>query len=146
MYMMNYDQFMNRPLTLKTRIEHKVDDVQFKWNVCQNTTATISERVQTSPANTQETSYLRYISAKKELDELCIEYDKVCDGVRAFLYDELEPDEASILEWRYVQGKSAQEISAITGVTYDAARARLSRAGKKASRIFKSSQMSQHDR
>ena len=143
--MMTYNQFINRPLMLRTRIDHKIDDVAFKWSVCQNTTATISERVQTSPANTQETSYLRYIEAKKELDELCTKYDDVCDAVRDFLYGELTPDEASMMEWKYVQGKSAQEISAITGITYDAARARLSRADRKARKIFESSHISQHE-
>ena len=76
--MMTYEQFINRPLELIQKIEHKVEDVAFKWTLCLNTTQGLSERVQTSPSNTTDLKIIRYAQADKELIELQGEYDEAC--------------------------------------------------------------------
>lgn len=129
---MRYETFMNRPLELMQRIEHKIDDVAFKWTLCLNTTQGLSERVQSSPSNTQEASYLRYIDAKNDLNDLVAELETAQNEVRDFLYDSLSFNDADLLEWRYINGKSPQEIADRMGVTYEATRQRLKRANEKA--------------
>lgn len=141
---MTYKEYMTQPLYLRRRIEHKIEDVRLKESVCMNTTAPMGERTQSSPTNATELSYVRYIDAKNELDVLMDKLGAIQDEVRDFLYGNLSPEEADILEWRYIDGKSQQEISQIVGITYDAMRAKASRAEKKLKKVYNSSQMSQN--
>ena len=126
--MMTYEQFINRPLELMQRIEHKIEDVQFKWTLCTNTTQGLSERVQTSPTNTTEIRVIRYAQANKELTELQEEYDDSCKSVRDFLYGELELNDADVLDWKYCSGKSISQIADIRSLSYSGAASRISRA------------------
>ena len=130
--MMTYEQFINRPLELIQKIEHKVEDVAFKWTLCLNTTQGLSERVQTSPSNTSDLKVIRYAQAKKELDDLQEEYDSACDDVRAFLYANLKLMDADVLDWKYCNGKSTKEIAEIRNITYSGAANRISRAEARA--------------
>lgn len=130
--MMTYEQFINRPLELIQKIEHKVEDVAFKWTLCLNTTQGMSERVQTSPSNTSDLKVIRYAQAKKELDDLQEEYDSACDDVREFLYANLKLMDADVLDWKYCNGKSTKEIAEIRNITYSGAANRISRAEARA--------------
>lgn len=141
---MTYYEFVSRPLALRRRIEHKADDVRLKESICMKSTAQMQERVQSSPDNTTELSYIRYIEACNDLERLMAGLEQVQNEVRLFLYANLAPDEADALEWRYIDDKTPQEIADIHGITYDAARARLSRGEKKAKKAFDLSQMSQN--
>lgn len=130
--MMTYEQFINRPLELIQKIEHKVEDVAFKWTLCLNTTQGLSERVQTSPSNTSDLKVIRYAQAKKELDDLQEEYDSACDDVRDFLYANLKLMDADVLDWKYCNGKSTKEIAEIRNISYSGAASRIGRAEVKA--------------
>ena len=134
--MMTYEQFINRPLELMQRIEHKIEDVQFKWTLCTNTTQGLSERVQTSPTNTTEIRVIRYAQANKELTELQEEYDDSCKSVREFLYGELELNDADVLDWKYCSGKSISQIADIRSLSYSGAASRISRAEVRARSKF----------
>ena len=129
---MTYEQFINRPLELMQRIEHKIEDVQFKWTLCTNTTQGLSERVQTSPTNTTEIRVIRYAQANKELTELQTEYDESCESVRDFLYGELNLSDADVLDWKYCSGKSISQIADIRSLSYSGAASRISRAEARA--------------
>lgn len=129
---MTYEEFINRPLELIQKIEHKVEDVAFKWTLCLNTTQGLSERVQTSPSNTSDLKVIRYAQAKKELDDLQEEYDSACDDVRDFLYANLKLMDADVLDWKYCNGKSTKEIAEIRNITYSGAANRISRAEARA--------------
>ena len=130
--MMTYEEFINRPLELIQKIEHKVEDVAFKWTLCLNTTQGLSERVQTSPSNTADLKVIRYAQAKKELDDLQEEYDSACNDVRDFLYANLKLMDADVLDWKYCNGKSTKEIAEIRNITYSGAANRISRAEARA--------------
>ena len=134
--MMTYEEFINRPLDLRQKIEHKIEDVQYKWTLCTNTTQGLSERVQTSPSNTTELRVIRYAQANKELTDLQGEYDKACESVRDFLYGNLEIGDADVLDWKYCNGKSISDIADIRNITYSGAANRIGRAEVKARRKY----------
>ena len=125
---MTYEEFINKPTELMQRIEHKVEDVAFKWTLCLNTSQGLSERVQTSPSNNQDLKVIRYAEANKELTDLQTEYDKACEDVRSFLYGNLEINDADVLDWKYCSGKSITDIANIRNMTYSGAASRISRA------------------
>lgn len=133
---MTYEQFINRPLDLMQKIEHKIEDVQYKWTLCLNTTQGLSERVQTSPSNTTEIRVIRYAQANKELTEMQGEYDAACEKVRDFLYSNLDLGDADVLDWKYCNGKSISDIADIRNITYSGAANRIGRAEAKARRKY----------
>ena len=133
---MTYEEFINRPLDLMQKIEHKIEDVQYKWTLCTNTTQGLSERVQTSPSNTTELRVIRYAQANKELTDLQGEYDAACERVRAFLYGNLELGDADVLDWKYCNGKSINDIAEIRNLSYTGAASRISRAETRARSKF----------
>ena len=133
---MNYYDFMDRPQRLHRRILHKADEVAFKLEICQKTTGTMGERVQTSPSNITEIHYANYIDANKKLQKLIEDYNKVTGEVTDFLYDNLDFKDADILEWRYISEKSVKEISEILGVAYQTARSHMSKAERVAKAKF----------
>ena len=133
---MTYEEFINKPTELMQRIEHKVEDVAFKWTLCLNTSQGLSERVQTSPNNNQDLKVIRYAEANKELTDLQTEYDKACEDVRSFLYGNLEINDADVLDWKYCSGKSITDIAKIRDMTYSGAANRISRAETKARRKY----------
>ena len=134
--MMTYEEFINKPLDLMQKIEHKIEDVQYKWTLCTNTTQGLSERVQTSPTNTTEVRVIRYAQANKELTDLQGEYDAACERVRAFLYGNLELGDADVLDWKYCNGKSINDIAEIRNLSYTGAASRISRAETRARSKF----------
>ena len=136
MQMMTYDEFINRPLELMQQIEHKIEDVQYKWTLCLNTSQGLSERVQTSPSNTTEIRVIRYAQANKELTELQGKYDEACESVRDFLYGNLELGDADVLDWKYCNGKSINDIAEIRNLSYTGAASRISRAETRARSKF----------
>lgn len=125
---MTYEEFVNRPLDLMLKIEHKLEDVQYKWTLCLNTSQGLSERVQTSPSNKADLRIIRYAEANKELTDLQTQYDESCESVRRFLYDNLDMLDADALDWKYCSGKSISDIASIRGMTYSGAASRISRA------------------
>ena len=133
---MTYNEFVKRPNRIRRRISHKIEDVMLKESICMRSTTTLGERVQTSPANTQEIAYLRYIDAKNDLNDLASELETAQTEVRDFFYGNLNYDEADLLEWRYIDGKTPQEIADRMGTTYEATRQRIKRANEKARRKY----------
>ena len=133
---MTYEQFINRPLDLMQKIEHKVEDVQYKWTLCLNTTQGLSERVQTSPSNSTEVRIIRYAQANKELTDLQTEYDEACKTVRGFLYGNLDISDADVLDWKYCNGKSISDIAEIRNLSYTGAASKISRAEVRARSKF----------
>lgn len=133
---MTYDEFMNKPLTLRDRILHDADQVAFLFEVCAKTTAVIAERVQTSPIDKTSKNYAEYIDAKGSLQELVREYNIAKDEVTQFLYDNLHYDDADLLEWKYVNGKDLKQIAEIKGLAYQTVKNGMSRAEKRAIQKF----------
>lgn len=133
---MTYEAFINRPLELMQKIEHKVEDVAFKWTLCLNTSQGLSERVQTSPINTQDLKVIRYAEANKQLTDLQAKYDRSCQEVRDFLYENLDVNDADVLDWKYCNGKSTTEIAKIRGMSYSGAASKISRAETKARKKY----------
>lgn len=129
---MTYEEFINRPTDLMLKIEHQTEDVAFKWTLCLNTSQGLSERVQTSPSNTQDLKVIRYAAAHQKLLDLQDEYDNACEDVRAFLYGNLKIGDADVLDWKYCSGKTTKEIAEIRNITYAGAANRISRAEAKA--------------
>lgn len=122
---MTYDQFMNKPLRLRSRIEHKADDVAFKLEIClKATTALGGERVQTSHDNATERNLAEYIDARKKLDAFISDYNDAVDEVTSFIYDNLDFKDADLLEWKYINGKTLAEIADIMGIAYQTAKNR----------------------
>ena len=128
-----YDAFMNRPLRLRSRIEHKADDVAFKLEIClKATTALGGERVQTSRDNTTERHLAEYIDARKKLDAIIDDYNEAVEEVTAFIYGNLDFKDADLLEWKYINGKDLKEIAEITGLAYETIKHRCSSAERTA--------------
>ena len=136
---MTYNEFVTRPIVLRGKIDHQVEDVSFKWSICLNAVPELSERVQSSIHNTTEASILRYAQSKAELDRLQGEYDKAIADVRLFLYTNLKLEEADVLDWKYCGDKSIQEIADIKDISYSGAANRIYRADLKALRVFEKS-------
>ena len=134
---MNYYAFVSRPTELRIRMEHKMEDVQFKWTTCINTVPQMGEKVQSSLKNSTEASIIRYTEAKAQLDALAEKYDKAVSDVRAFLYECLDLDDADVLDWKYCGGKSIQDIADLKEISYSGAANRISRAEAKAMKAYK---------
>ncbi len=124
----SYDQFMNKPLRLKTRIEHKADEVAFLFEVCTKATGSWGEKVQTSPTNRSERNKDKYIDESNKLLKMIDEYEASKDEVITFLYDNLKFEDADLLEWKYINGKTLTEIAKIKGIAYQTAKNRSWRA------------------
>lgn len=134
---MTYDQFMNKPLRLRSRIEHKADDVAFKLEIClKATTALGGERVQTSRGNTTERNLTEYIDARKKLDAIIQQYNDAVEEVTTFIYDSLDFKDADLIEWKYINGKSLTEIADIMGIAYQTAKNRSWQAENQLRRKF----------
>ena len=127
---MNYREICDRPQEIRRRIEHQIEDVNYKWNLCQNITASLGERVQTSPSNNTERCYLSYIESKRKLDKLYDELEVAEATLRELLYNNLDSDLADMLEWRYIEGKTVKEIADIIGMKYESAKNKISRANR----------------
>ena len=129
---MTYYEFVCEPRRLRRRILHKIEDVALKEAACTSITSSLKERVQTSPSNTTEISYARYIDAKNELDKLVCELEEAQNRVRDFLYENLSQDYADILEWKYIEDKSIAETAMIVGIAHQTVKNKMSKAEKKA--------------
>lgn len=133
---MTYNEFVKQPNNIRRRVNHKIEDVMLKESICMRSTISLGERVQASPGNSQEASYIRYIDAKNELNDLAARLEEARTEVRTFLYDNLSLEDADLLEWRYIDGKTPMEISEKMGTTYEATRQRLKRANEKARKKY----------
>lgn len=137
---MTYNEFVIRPIILKGKIDHQVEDVSFKWSICLNAVPELSERVQSSIHNTTEASILRYAQAKAELDRLQGEYDKAVADVRLFLYTNLRREDADVLDWKYCDDKSIQQIADLKNLSYSGAASKIYRADFRAAEAFRKSE------
>ncbi|MBQ1293091.1 MAG: hypothetical protein IIY21_03575 [Clostridiales bacterium] len=133
---MMYDEFVNRPYRMWRKVLHKSDEVIRIEAICTKSTSVFGERVQSSFQNSQEKNYAILIDAKKELEELMEEHRKAEDEVRRFLYDNLTHEEADLLEWKYIDGKSAKDIAKILKEREQTVRNKVSRSDRKARAIF----------
>ena len=134
--MMTYNEFVTRPYRIWRRIMHKSDEVMRIEAICTKSTAVFGERVQSSFENTREKNYIALIEAKKELYELMEEHKEAQDEVREFLYDNLTLEEADLLEWKYVDGKSIKDIAILLNEQEQTVRNKASKYEKKARKIF----------
>ena len=133
---MTYDEFMNRPLWLYDRIMHDADHVAFLFEVCTKSTGSLGERVQTSPTNKTSRNYAAYIDANNALQELVQEYNSAKEEVASFLYDNLNHDDADLLEWKYINAKDLKQIAEIKSLAYQTVKNRISVAEKRAIQKF----------
>ena len=129
---MTYEEFVNQPLILRRKIKHKIEDVALKESACMQNTSQLKERVQSSVDNSTERSYVRYIDAKNQLDDMFSDLEIIQDEVRDFLYGNLSPEDADILEWKYIDGKRPRDIAYEVGMNNDAMRQKIKRADAKA--------------
>ena len=135
----SYDEFINKPLRLHDRILHKADEVAFKFEVCTRATGGMGERVQTSPDNKTAKRYADYIDANNKLKALMTEYNAATDVVTCWLYDNLEYEDADLLEWKYVNAKDLQEIADVKALAYQTVKNKMSTAERKARQKFTNS-------
>lgn len=133
---MTYREFVGKPAYLKRRVEHKIEDVRLKDEARRDATSRLEERVQTSPANSKDLAYIRYIDAKRELDNLIEALSAAQEEVRAFFMDSLTQDDADLLEWKYVDCKELRQIAEIKNIAYQTAKNKISKADKNARRIW----------
>ena len=134
--MMTYDEFVNKPYRIWLRVLHKADEVLRIEAICTKATTTYGEKVQSSFDNSQEKNYLALIDAKKELNELLEEHKEAESAVRSFFYGYLDADEADIMEWKYIDGKSPKQIAKIRNEQEQTIRNKISRYENKARKIF----------
>lgn len=135
----SYDEFMNRPLRLYDRILHQADDAAFKFEVCTRATGGMGERVQTSVENKTTRNLAEYIDSFNRLKTLTNEYNKAKDAVTCWLYDNLDHEDADLLEWKYVNSKDLQEIADIKALAYQTVKNKMSKAERKARQKFTNS-------
>lgn len=133
---MTYNEFMNRPMYLYNKIQHQVEKVQRLELISLSTTAPLRERIQTSRDNTQEKKYAALADAQRQLNDMVEELNTVSDEVKAFLYENLSIEEADVLEWRYVNCKSINEIAILKNLTYSGASTKINRAEKNAKKAY----------
>lgn len=109
---MTFEEFAERPQRLMERIERQVEKVDRLQAACEQTTTIFSDaKVQTSHGNRRETMLIDYIDCKQVLNDLLDKYTEAADEVQAWLYENLEFDDASMLEWRYCSGLKNAEIA-----------------------------------
>lgn len=133
---MTYNEFVMRPYRMWRRIMHKSDEVIRIEAICMKSTQVFGERVQSSFQNSQERNYIALVEAKRELNEMMDDYKKAQDEVREFLYENLSVHEADLLEWKYIDGKSIQEIADLLHEQEQTVRNKASKYEKKARNIF----------
>lgn len=133
---MPYYEFVKEPSRIWRKIQHKSDEVLRIEAICMKTTTVFGEKVQSSFDNSQERNYIALVDAKKELTSLLEEHRKAQDEVRRFFYEHLDEEEADLLEWKYIDGKSARDIAKITGSQEQTIRNRTSKSDRKARTIF----------
>ena len=134
---MTYDEFMNRPLWLYDRIQHDADHVAFLFEICVKSTGMLGERVQTSPSDRSAKSYAAYIDANDALQELVHEFNDAKNDVIDFLYENLEYEDADLLEWKYINAKDLKDIAEIKGLAYQTVKNRMSVAERRAMEKYK---------
>ena len=133
---MTYDEFVNKPYRIWMRVLHKADEVLRIEAICTRATTTYGEKVQSSFDNSKERNYIVLIEAKRELREILEEHRKAEDEVRDFFYEHLETDEADIMEWKYIDGKSPKQIAEIRNEQEQTIRNKISKYENKARKIF----------
>lgn len=133
---MTYNEFITRPYRIWKRIMHKSDEVIRIEAICMKSTQVFGERVQSSFDNSQERNYIALVEAKRELNELMDEHKRAQDEVREFLYDNLSINEADLLEWKYIDGKSIKDIAELLHEQEQTVRNKASKYEKKARNIF----------
>ena len=129
---MTYNEFMTRPLAIWRQILHKSDEVAKLEGLCLRTTASFGERVQNTVENTREKNLVALSQSKAEMNEMVAELMRVQAEIREFLYDSLRIEEADVLEWKNINGKSVKEIAETLGIEEQSVRNKLSRYEKKA--------------
>jgi len=126
---MTYDEFMQRPQVLHNRIMHQIEETQRLEMLCNRTTPTISEvHVQMSKGNQREKWLAAYIDSKHKINALMAEYDEAAESVRTWLYDNLDFDDADILEYRYCGCLRNDEIADRLNYRPTTMRKKISRA------------------
>ncbi len=129
---MTYDEFITKPYMIWRKILHKSDEVVKIETVCTKATSVLGERVNSSPMNSQERNYVVLSETKKELSRLLDEYAVARDEVVAFLYGNLEHEEADLLEWKYIGAKTVKEMAELMSEQEQTIRNKMSRYEKKA--------------
>ena len=133
---MTYNEFITRPYRIWKRIMHKSEEVMRIEAICMKSTQVFGERVQSSFENSQEKNYLALIEARRELDRLIDEHKMAQDEVRTFLYENLSINEADLLEWKYIDGKSIKDIAELLHEQEQTVRNKASKYEKKARNIY----------
>ena len=129
---MTYDEFVTRPLVIWRQILHKSDEIARLEGLCLRTTVSFGERVQNTVENTREKNLVALSQSRAEMDEMIADLMQVQAEIREFLYDCLKVEEADVLEWKYINGKSVKEIAETLDIEEQSVRNKISRCEKKA--------------
>ena len=129
---MTYSEFVTQPIAMWSKVLHKSDEVARLEGICTRTTIGFSERVQNTVENTREKNLVALAQERQELDKLIAELLRVQGEVRSFFYECLSLEEADILEWKYINGKTVKEIADILRIEEQSVRNKVSRCDKKA--------------
>lgn len=109
---MNYDQFMSQPKNLGIQIQHQLEEAERLKALCERATTVYSDMgAQTSHENQREKWLVKYIDSKNKVEELIEMQSAAEESVRAWLYQHLELQDSSMLEYRYIDGLTNNEIA-----------------------------------
>lgn len=133
---MTYDEFMAQPKKVWGRVLHKADEVFRIETVCLKSTTVLGERVQSTFENSLEKNYVALAKSKDELGKLLMLHKEKQEEVRGWLTDNLNEEDADLLEWRYVNCKSPKEVARLLGEQEQTVRNKQSRADQRARKLF----------
>ena len=133
---MTYKEFINRPTAISRRIDHKQAEASKCFDACVRTTAAPREVMIKSGENARDVNLARYIDAQAELAKLHEDFKAVAKVTRSFLYDALKPDVADLMEYRYVDCCTVNEIAAMKSMAPQSVRNKISRGNKEAEKYW----------
>lgn len=135
---MTYERFVEQPQVLQERLNHAILKAERYKDLCTRATAAFSEigRVQQSRTNAHESHLLAYADSQHAVRDLMQEYNTACDAVRTWLYSRLSIKNASMLEYRYIDGLSNSEIAATMHFAEQTMKNMISKAVREARKIY----------
>ena len=123
---------------MQEQLNHAILKAERYKDLCTRATAAFSEigHVQQSNANIHETYLLEYADSQRAVRDLMQEYGTACDTVRTWLYSRLSIKNASMLEYRYIDGLSNSEIATTMHYAEQTTKNLISKAVRKARKIY----------
>lgn len=126
---MNFDEFMQKPQSINILIQHQLEEAERLKTLCEHATVVYSDvRVQTSYENKHEIWLTKYIDSKQKLTDLIEQHEEAADAVKDWLYLNMSIEDASILQFRYVDGLKNREIAERLHYTEQTVKNKVSKA------------------